>query len=192
MGIRFSCENGHAIHVKAFLAGKRGICPKCGVKVLIPLEGTRPVSESSPPTAESPPPHEKVSIAPPPAPGEGGAAPAGQPTRWYVRAADGQQYGPATTSVFQEWIASGRVGADCLVWREDWDAWRSAVEVLAEQPPAPQRESAPTEPPRIEVPRADDPVRSRGKRKSRKLVIALIVLCLTLLFPLIYVVTVMS
>jgi hypothetical protein len=36
MGIKFHCANGHKIHVKAFLAGHRGVCPKCGVKVDIP------------------------------------------------------------------------------------------------------------------------------------------------------------
>ncbi len=38
MGIRFWCPNGHKLHVKSFLAGKRGICPECGVKVIIPQE----------------------------------------------------------------------------------------------------------------------------------------------------------
>jgi hypothetical protein len=36
MGIRFSCPNGHKLHVKAFLAGRRGICPQCGAKIQIP------------------------------------------------------------------------------------------------------------------------------------------------------------
>ncbi len=36
MGIRFRCPKGHKIHVKAYLAGKRGICPECGLKVPIP------------------------------------------------------------------------------------------------------------------------------------------------------------
>lgn len=36
MGIRFTCPNGHKLHVKAFLAGKRGVCPQCGAKILIP------------------------------------------------------------------------------------------------------------------------------------------------------------
>jgi hypothetical protein len=36
MGIRFSCPNGHRLNVKAHLAGKRGICPHCGVRVAIP------------------------------------------------------------------------------------------------------------------------------------------------------------
>jgi hypothetical protein len=36
MGIRFTCPNGHKLHVKAFLAGKRAVCPKCGAKTVIP------------------------------------------------------------------------------------------------------------------------------------------------------------
>jgi len=37
MGIRFRCEHcGDKLNVKAFLAGKRGICPKCGGKIQIP------------------------------------------------------------------------------------------------------------------------------------------------------------
>lgn len=45
MGIRFSCPNGHTLHVKAFLAGKRGICPKCGVKLTIPQVSDERLSE---------------------------------------------------------------------------------------------------------------------------------------------------
>jgi hypothetical protein len=36
MGVRFQCPNGHKLHVKAELAGKRGICPDCGVKFIVP------------------------------------------------------------------------------------------------------------------------------------------------------------
>ena len=36
MGIKFRCPNGHKLHVKVFLAGKRGICPKCSAKFNIP------------------------------------------------------------------------------------------------------------------------------------------------------------
>jgi hypothetical protein len=41
MGIRFYCPNGHKLNVKSFLAGQKGICPYCGIKVDIPLESTR-------------------------------------------------------------------------------------------------------------------------------------------------------
>lgn len=36
MGIRLECPNGHKLHVKSYLAGKRGICPDCGAKFIIP------------------------------------------------------------------------------------------------------------------------------------------------------------
>ena len=40
MGIRFLCPNGHKLNVKAFQAGRRGICPFCGAKFQIPTEST--------------------------------------------------------------------------------------------------------------------------------------------------------
>jgi hypothetical protein len=38
MGIKFLCPNGHSLNVKTFLAGKRGVCPDCGVTFRIPSE----------------------------------------------------------------------------------------------------------------------------------------------------------
>jgi hypothetical protein len=38
MGIKFYCPNGHKVNVKSFLAGKKGLCPKCGVRIDIPLQ----------------------------------------------------------------------------------------------------------------------------------------------------------
>jgi hypothetical protein len=42
MGIRFSCPNGHPLNVKDHLAGKRGICPSCGAKFVIPAATEAP------------------------------------------------------------------------------------------------------------------------------------------------------
>jgi len=55
MGIRFTCPNGHKLHVKTFLAGKRGVCPNCGAKFVIPsAEETQQASNhSSSETSES-------------------------------------------------------------------------------------------------------------------------------------------
>ncbi len=36
MGIRVFCPNGHRLHLKSFLAGKRGVCPHCQAKFDIP------------------------------------------------------------------------------------------------------------------------------------------------------------
>jgi hypothetical protein len=38
MGIRFTCPSGHKLHVKTFLAGKRGVCPHCGARFVIPSQ----------------------------------------------------------------------------------------------------------------------------------------------------------
>ena len=48
MGIRFLCPNGHKLNVKAFQAGRRGICPFCGARFRIPTESTLPVGQSLP------------------------------------------------------------------------------------------------------------------------------------------------
>jgi hypothetical protein len=45
MGIRFNCPNGHKLNVKEFLAGKRGVCPQCGAKFVIPMPTDVPLSE---------------------------------------------------------------------------------------------------------------------------------------------------
>ncbi|MHB8970953.1 MAG: DUF4339 domain-containing protein [Pirellulaceae bacterium] len=38
MGIKFRCQAcDKKLHVKSFLAGKRGVCPKCGATIRIPL-----------------------------------------------------------------------------------------------------------------------------------------------------------
>ena len=42
MGIKFLCPNGHKLNVKSFLSGKKAICPKCGVKVLVPNDSILP------------------------------------------------------------------------------------------------------------------------------------------------------
>lgn len=40
MGIKFRCPNGHKLNVKSFLAGKKGVCPKCGTSMRIPSAST--------------------------------------------------------------------------------------------------------------------------------------------------------
>ena len=72
MGIKFLCPNGHKMNVKAFLAGKRGKCPKCGVSIRIPQEtpasdsGEDLLGDAAEPTS-APSPAVAVSLAPSPA-----------------------------------------------------------------------------------------------------------------------------
>ncbi|MEM9645480.1 MAG: DUF4339 domain-containing protein, partial [Planctomycetota bacterium] len=43
---------------------------------------------------------------------------------WYVRPADGGQYGPADGERLAQWIDEGRVATSSLVWRDGWPQWR--------------------------------------------------------------------
>ena len=52
MGIRFSCPNGHKLNVKDNLAGKRGICPACGAKFVIPA-ASEPAPVAGEPAGDS-------------------------------------------------------------------------------------------------------------------------------------------
>ncbi len=143
MGVRFECPNGHKLNVKAFQAGKRGICPQCDAKFIIPLmsggQATAVENEPGPiaealvppvglaPTATSP----TVPTAPPRK-----AETTPSPDAWYVRPAKGdEQFGPASTEAVRLWIAEGRVAPDSWVWKAGWTEWKFASEAFAELPP---------------------------------------------------------
>ena len=162
MGIRFYCPNGHKMNVKEFQAGKTGICPVCEVKMQIPLESTRPSSRQEqspsptsilqnatiaqqPPGTVSPTPSKKsdssaalVFAASPESPEAAPVLPESDPLAvsanvvWYVRPFGGGQFGPATTDVFRDWLAEGRLSPDSLVWREGWSEWKEAKEVFGQ------------------------------------------------------------
>jgi len=147
MGIKFHCPQGHKLNVKAFLAGKKGICPKCGTKLRIP-EASEPAlldsedDESDDAGAEAAVKSNgagavaAVAHVPAPAvsagPAPSVAASANDPIAeapaaiWYVRPPTGGQYGPARGDVMRKWLSEGRVSSDSLVWREGWTDWQNA------------------------------------------------------------------
>jgi hypothetical protein len=199
MGIRFRCPNGHKIHVKSFLAGRRGICPKCGTALAIPAESApefaernRKLAPRSTPVDSPVSPASDVVVAPPTH-----AEPAlpeleRESIEWFVRPASGGQFGPASDAVLREWVAQGRVSADALLWRDGWPEWKPAQAVLRDLVPEPQELptfaatevvtwTAPTRPvqPRRRKPAA---------RKTLTLVVLLGLACLALFAALVYVV----
>lgn len=154
MGIKFLCPNGHKLHVKAFLSGKKAFCPKCGARVVVPDEST-----STDAAAEHPPRVGEQSIEIPlqsslvddaietmtaePAAGTQATQPAAEVLAapsdaideapqavWYVRPATGGQFGPASAEMMRSWLNDGRVAASSLVWREPWTEWRSAADTF--------------------------------------------------------------
>jgi len=153
MGIKFHCPNGHKLNVKSFLAGKKGVCPKCGTKVRIPASSEPGLVDSDVEETEANHgEHSKSNgsgavatqavVAPAPA-APAVAAPAATESAvatataddpiaeapsaiWYVRPPTGGQYGPARGDIMRKWIAEGRVSSDSLVWREGWTDWQNA------------------------------------------------------------------
>lgn len=153
MGIKFHCPNGHKLNVKAFLAGKRGVCPKCGMKVRIPTESepgidsdleeeeasvsSKSNGSGSVAAALHRPAAPAVATAPVAA-ASAHAATATDPIQenptaiWYVRPPTGGQYGPARGDVMRKWLTEGRVSSDSLVWREGWSDWQNAGKTFPE------------------------------------------------------------
>jgi GYF domain 2 len=153
MGIKFHCPNGHKLNVKSFLAGKKGVCPKCGTKFRIPATSEPGLVDSDLEETEASASHPAKSngsgtaaatlVAPVPAAPAVAAAPAAVASAgpaeaaadpiaeapaaiWYVRPPTGGQYGPARGEIMRKWISEGRVSSDSLVWREGWTDWQSA------------------------------------------------------------------
>jgi hypothetical protein len=156
MGIKFLCPNGHKLHVKSFLSGRRAICPKCGARLVVPVIQDREsateqdfglAGEESPsivlnadvstesPTASTPASVLESAAAPVLVPPDATAVPAAPPDAideapgavWYVRPATGGQFGPASAAIMRSWIDEGRIGASSLVWRAGWPEWRLAA-----------------------------------------------------------------
>ena len=151
MGVRFACHGcAESLNIKQELAGRRGVCPKCGIRFRIPqfdapnstpLETESVMASRSTLRATSPSNPASAAVASPQViqpsvvPRETGNTvdPLGDVTisTWYVRPPSGGQYGPATTDVLRQWIAEGRVSATALIWREGWSQWREAREFLS-------------------------------------------------------------
>ncbi len=143
------------MNVKAFLAGKRGICPHCDARWDIPLESeipddapkVRPSTDAAD-EAETAPAAPTAAVASPSstATAEPNSVANGRPfpsieavtstepdpiaaspnAVWYVRPASGGEFGPAKGDVMRRWMEEGRVGADSMVWCEGWADWQTA------------------------------------------------------------------
>ncbi|BBO32027.1 DUF4339 domain-containing protein [Lacipirellula parvula] len=152
MGVRFECPAGHKLHVKAELAGKRGICPECGVKFIVPsFSGQRVPEDNGPPegtTATVSGPGATSSTATPPiaktVPGAQPPPAAVETATWYIRPASGGQYGPADDATFAQWVTEGRVAADSWVWRDGWADWKAGGEALRDFKRRPAASASPT------------------------------------------------
>lgn len=140
MGIKFHCPNGHKLNVKSFLAGKRGICPKCNVRMRIPMEseqeeGKAVVADPAPKKVAATA-TESVQTASPI------SSTAVLDDRieslledrervWHMTSADGEQFGPAAGDEVRQWLAQDRINSACHLWCDSWDDWRAAGDIFA-------------------------------------------------------------
>jgi hypothetical protein len=165
MGIKFHCPNGHKMNVKSFLAGKKGVCPKCGVAVEVPLvsEGEAAPALATATVAASPATAETIAedaevpsiaegigaeIESAVAAGSNGKSDNKSATKmppviaqnplaiWYTCTQSGDRYGPVSGEQLNNWLGEGRVTATSLVWREGWPQWQKAVAVFPSLNPA--------------------------------------------------------
>ena len=142
MGIRFFCPHcDRRLHVKDYLAGRRGICPHCDEPIVIPDAAAAEAAATA--TGDDHPiattersSHGSVDRAVAKSPesesSDVAASAADLGSRilhWCVRPVAGGQYG-AKGSVFKIWLQEGRIAADDHVWQEGWDQWRLAGEVF--------------------------------------------------------------
>lgn len=88
---------------------------------------------------------------------------------WYVQAANGQRFGPATGPIIKTWIQEKRIGPTMLVWREGWPEWLQAKHVFPEVAqmfkPAGTKEKT-TVPPTVTKPKPAPTISASSKTKT--------------------------
>jgi len=67
---------------------------------------------------------------------DGGQLPQAAELGWFMRTADGQEYGPVDQAQLDRWVAEGRVDDNCQLLREDWEQWQWAADVFPQLIPA--------------------------------------------------------
>ena len=145
MGIRFACHHcDKSLHIKADLAGRRGVCPSCRGRFRIPAQDAR---QSSPVEVrdQRPDASDESSTAVLNEASDAESTREGASSgslhlmdhdataKWYVRPPAGGQYGPADRGTLDQWIEEGRVAPQALVWRDGWPQWRAAAEALPDR-----------------------------------------------------------
>lgn len=139
MPIGIRCPKcGRKLNVPDKYAGKRAKCPKCQGIIEIPASGGQ---AAAPRSAPKTPGREKKSAETKAVAKAPGAKPEGG---WYLKADDGEQYGPVEKKELDAWVAEGRIDASCQLLREGGQQWKWAEDVYPQlAQPAAASEPAP-------------------------------------------------
>ena len=125
MGIRFICPScDKKLNVKSYLGGKRGICPKCDARIRIPIQSEVRESDSTLAKLAGDKPRVPMSVE---------QCIAERPDlKWYVRPAEGGEFGPASGEILHSWITERRIDHRTQVRRHDWIQWQTASTIFSE------------------------------------------------------------
>lgn len=126
-------------------AGQRVKCPSCKETMKVPAAdgaagGT--ASKSSQPAAAGSAGQRKSAAKP--------------ATNWYITTSDGEEFGPTTYAELEEWLAEGRIDAECQLLEEGWEEWKWAPEVF------PELNGQQDSPPEPDAAAADNPFAAMG------------------------------
>ena len=121
MAITTTCSGcGKTLAVADEFAGRQARCPQCGQVYTVPA--AKESASPSPAQVQSTPlnlgdPFE----VPKPAP-----AATGSTANYWMKAANGQEYGPADSATLGRWFAEGRVGAGYMIRTGEYGTWQPA------------------------------------------------------------------
>ncbi|MEK6237341.1 MAG: DUF4339 domain-containing protein [Planctomycetales bacterium] len=62
---------------------------------------------------------------------------------FYIHAGDGQEFGPISKKELRQWVAEGRIDAECQILQDGWQEWKWASECFPSLAPAAQESSDP-------------------------------------------------
>ncbi len=105
MPIEFECSNcGRRLQAKDTSLGKRARCSGCQAVLQVPA--------GSPAPRPNPP---------------GSIQPSPSSDQWYVKAEDGQHYGPVSKQELDDWVRQGRIMTGAQILRDGADQWEWAA-----------------------------------------------------------------
>lgn len=120
MAITTTCSGcGKTLAVADEFAGRQARCPQCGQVYTVPLTSQQPTDL---PAADRMPLNLNDPLnLPKPA-----LTPSDAPASYWMKAANGQEYGPVDSATLGRWFGEGRVGAGYLIRTGEYGTWQPA------------------------------------------------------------------
>ena len=124
MAITTTCSGcGKTLAVADEFAGRQARCPQCGQIYTVPQSSQQPAASAPPDTTPltlGDPYADPYSRPEPVAPQKD------LPASYWMKAANGQEYGPVDSATLGRWFSEGRVGAGYMIRTGEYGTWQPA------------------------------------------------------------------